>query len=168
MNTIVEKLKQVRIDRKIALDAVESAAKKEIARLEAELDKPKLRPVHGSKLKVRFGHESRIALYDTNGTLRGFDIVRKTFWEAATDKNYITLDEPTIFDDLKAMSEPLTEFEVFAGNKTQGFEAIIQNKSSAFLSIADSGKWCFSLKNLVDIHSKLGRLIVTVKKEQND
>ncbi len=87
----------------------------------AELDKPKLKPVHGSKMVTEDG-EYRIALYDRNSALRAFSLDGMSRYLAKNDY-YTTLDEPTIFDDLAALAEPLSEFEIdglFVGIKLDG------------------------------------------------
>ncbi len=160
-----EKLEDVERKKQFAIDAYD----RDIAKLEAELDKPKLKPVHGSKMVDKTSGERRIALYDSGYGLRAYKPDGTTGYPA-DDLCYEVLDE-TIFDDLKAMSEPLEKFEVLAGETTNdsdkfAFKANYDGKH-IWLEVGNGGHY-FEVGDVVLIHRKLGGLIAWARKKQND
>ncbi len=92
--------------RKIAAIAekIKQYADELIAEDKPKFEKPKLKPKHGSKMVYTNG-SSRIALYAPNGALVGFNIETGLSGLSADSPLYTVLDEPTIFDDLKATAK---------------------------------------------------------------
>ena len=152
MNT-KEKLDHARRCKEYAINDAK-AADKTIARLEAELEKPKLR--HGSKLSLSGG--CRIALYDSEGDLRGFDPNRNSFIDPAA--LYTVLDEPTIFDDLAALAEPLESFKVMEDGASQ-------NNDFVEVKLLDDGRIRIRTSNYVylepDGSAEFGKMFNRVK-----
>ena len=135
----------------------------------AELDKPELKPKHGSKMVYTNG-SSRIALYAPNGALVGFNIETGLSGLSADSPLYTVLDEPTIFADLKAMSEPLTEFKVcnYDGDRKLRVELVNSNHIHFTLIFKGGQGANMTFDQASEIHRKLGRLIATAKRKLNE
>ena len=83
-------------------------------------------------------------------------------------KNYYIFEDKDIIqsgnlvDDLKRNSEDLKEFTVFAPcTNTNGFSARLSG-DGAYIICRD---WYFTLKELTEIHQKLGQLLATAKRK---
>ncbi len=131
----------------------------------AELDKPVLR--HGSFLAtVDTPPQLRIALYDISGDLHAFDVEENRFKSLAKDTKYTVLDEPTIFDDLAVLSEPLKKFEVYysdSNSKSRPRICAKLIKTGDIELTVNGGYFTDTIEKFTEFHQKLGRLIATAK-----
>ncbi len=163
-----QKMKEREIAEKMITDGKATIVEAE-ERL-AELDKPKLR--HGSKLCLHYGKNAdtgnRIALYDSGGALRAFDIFDGKFGCDAEDKMYTVLDEPTIFDDLKALAEPLEKAIVTLQDHEVCMDLYKDGHIWLHFIEAEYGGAYVPIKEVIDFHQKLGRVIATAKKKKGE
>ncbi len=141
---------------------------KELAKYEkelAELDKPVLR--HGD---YGFSKSNQacmsLLLHDGCGTTLGEGRAGDTYAYNAPItgvSNFLVKTKlGNIFDDLKALSQPLEEFEVAALNVKSGFKAKIMPANRINLG-GSYDTWEFSIKQVEEIILNLRRLIATAK-----
>ncbi len=133
-----------------------------------ELNEPKLK--FGEKVVLMGGPVPiRIVLYDKDGDLRAFceDGVAQTL-----PLNEYERTGETIFDDLKAMAEPLEEFKIDKvyknrGNIHMGHPSDVPGH--IYFSISEGDKFTclhISFDQATEIHRNLGRLIATAKAKE--
>ncbi len=131
----------------------------------AELDKPELR--HGD-----YGFDKDddgcmvLQLHDGDSG--------KTLHESHAGSRYAYVNEPkgdafvpkvklgNIFDDLKALAEPLEEFQIC------NIKFGLTDANGKLLEIRIDGEmWWLSERDTINLHQKLGRLIATAKRKSS-
>ena len=141
------------------IDLIE--AEKELA----EVEEPKLR--HGEKVTrkstgqlrlVLYGEDGKLGLWDSKGALQYRNIDSES-------NRYLSTGE-SIFDDLKALSEPLTEFEVKAGETYSDNRHILKieiTETGNIAIIQDCSKLWYEIENFESMCKQGLRLVATAK-----
>ncbi len=165
-----------RIERDIkAIKTIIKQYKAAVASAEKELtalDKPK--PLKfGDKVKYLDDQTDRIILYDRDGRLSGFD--ENGLWAGIVPcENYEATGE-SIFDDLKALSEPLRNIKM--GGNEQPFHSEIEvglsvdPKDAVFINVEEEGCRAMIRFRLDDFEKfcKQGlRVVATAKQKGNE
>ncbi len=137
----------------------------------AALDKPELRHgdiyrSHGQKdglPRIVIGNGKKAKTYDRNG-----NIIPQPFNDGFYDESSPEFNAFDVFDDLKAIQEPLSEFEVGDKSRTLEFQACKNSNSDVIVRLKDYdgslvGNVIVNISNLVE---PIRRMEATLKNKE--
>lgn len=157
-------------DREIAKQMIKDAealAKEGQAKLDA-LDKSMLRPRHGWYGTNKYGDFRFVIKKEGNGLAIGGSIRLGFCCETLEDLQREGTEFGNFVDDLKLNSEDLKDFEVKPRIcKNNGFSAKIDDTDTIAIGNIDN-YWYYSLAEAIEIYQKLGQLIATAKRGNNE
>ena len=142
----------------------------ELAELAAELaeaKKPKMR--HGDYGRSDRQDTTHLVISDSAGALRWSDFTGGYYEKRVEDGDHAShfIRSGNIFDDLAALQEDLTEFEMEASG-ADGRGIFIKAKSKNFIKIGLVGKgdYAYDLKELEEYSLNIRKVIATLKRNE--